>query len=255
MSLKPYILTIAGFDPSCGAGLTADIKTIENLNCYGVSACTANTVQNDISFTACHWIPFAQIKAQIEILYQRFTISVVKIGIVENWKVLYEIVDLLLAKDPGLKIIVDPVLTSSSAYAFHDNSEGHSYFNKVLDKIYLLTPNYSEINALYPDKDLKATITYISSKTNLLVKGGHREIKKGMDQLFQKNHGTYNLYGDNSKEISEKHGSGCVLSAAIASFVAEGYPLIQSCYKGKMYVEDFLASNSTLLGDHLTYKN
>ena len=93
MKTRPNILTIAGFDPSNGAGLTADIKTFEALKCYGLAVCTANTVQNDIEFKDCHWISKSVIKKQIEVLFTQFKIDVVKIGIVENWKILSEIVD------------------------------------------------------------------------------------------------------------------------------------------------------------------
>ena len=79
MSKRPYILSIAGFDPSNGAGFVADVKTFEALKCYGLSVCTANTIQNDVEFTNCYWTPIDIIKKQIEILFNRFKIDVVKI--------------------------------------------------------------------------------------------------------------------------------------------------------------------------------
>ena len=105
MVKRPYVLTIAGFDPSSGAGLTADVKTFEALKCYGLSVCTANTIQNDMEFEACHWTDLEIIKNQIELLFKRFSIDFVKIGIVENWGVLEEIVGFLIAKNPTVKIL------------------------------------------------------------------------------------------------------------------------------------------------------
>ena len=93
MRKRPNILTIAGFDPSNGAGLTADVKTFETLKCYGLSVCTANTIQDDSEFKACHWMPVEVILDQIEVLFKRFQINYVKIGIVENWETLSLLVE------------------------------------------------------------------------------------------------------------------------------------------------------------------
>ncbi len=247
MKNRPNILTIAGFDPSNGAGLTADIKTFEQLKCYGLAVCSANTIQNDITFAACLWTSLETIKSQIEVLFSRFTIDFVKIGIVENWDVLDELITLLLAKNPNIKIVVDPVLKSSSNFTFHNSNV--ELLDQILNKIYLLTPNYEEIKELYPHKTIEETIQHISSKTNLFLKGGHRSEAIGVDQLFTKNGERYSFQPE-EHNISEKHGSGCVLSSAITSYLALEFPLAKACDKGKRYTENFLSSNKTLLGYH-----
>ena len=248
MSIKrPYILTIAGFDPSNGAGLTADVKTFERLKCYGLSVCTAITVQNDVDFKECHWTSYEIIESQINILFDRFEIDFVKIGIVENWSVLNKIIDLLIRQNSKIKIILDPILKSSSNFSFH--SDDSVEFDKILDKIYLLTPNYNEIEALYDDKSTLETITHIQSKTNIFLKGGHRSTNVGKDELYTKE-GKQFVFNPKLKMISEKHGSGCVLSSSICSYLALEFKLIKSCYKGKKYIERFLSSNKSLLGIH-----
>lgn len=248
MKTRPYILSIAGFDPSNGAGLTSDLKTNEALKCYGLSVCTANTIQTDIEMEACHWISLDIIKSQITILFDRFEIQYVKIGIVENWDVLLEILSLILSKEPEVKIILDPVLQSSSKFLFH-HSEDHK-LDAILEKIYLLTPNYNEIQQLYVDKNIEETIAHIQSKTNLFLKGGHFEDAIGKDQLFLTN-GRYFVLNPKQKNCSEKHGSGCVLSSAITSYLALGYPLLKASYRAKRYTEKFLSSTKTELGTHL----
>ncbi|WP_025742753.1 hydroxymethylpyrimidine/phosphomethylpyrimidine kinase [Aquimarina pacifica] len=257
MKTRPNILTIAGFDPSSGAGFTADIKTIEALKGYGLAVCSANTIQNDMLFETCHWTPIEVIKNQIDILFDRFTIDVVKIGIVQNWFVLNEIIDRLLQKSKDIKIVLDPVLTASSNYNFHNKEvltktqqlKSQDHFDQILDKIYLLTPNYKEIEQLYTDKTIEETITYISSKTNLFLKGGHRKDTIGKDELFTKKgkHFILNPKGENNYE---KHGSGCVLSSAITTYLGRELPLLQACYRAKRYTEKVLSSNKTLLGYH-----
>ncbi|MCL5128349.1 hydroxymethylpyrimidine/phosphomethylpyrimidine kinase [Algibacter sp. L4_22] len=247
MKKRPSILTIAGFDPSNGAGLTADIKTFEALKCYGLSVCTANTIQNDIEFKACHWTEIILILNQMEILFNRFEINYVKIGIVENWEILSIIINRLQELNPEIKIVLDPVLKSSSDFSFHSNNS--EKLDDILSKIYLLTPNYNEIQQLYPEKDIEETIAYISSKTNLFLKGGHRTDKIGRDVLYITNKKQFTL-NPKSFNCSEKHGSGCVLSSAITSYLALGFPLLKACKEGKRYTEKFLNSNKSMLGFH-----
>ena len=248
MKTKPYILAIAGLDPSSGAGLTADIKTFENLKCYGVSVCIATTIQNDVEFKDCYWISISTIKEQIKILFDRFNIDVVKIGIVENWKILLEIIDYVLSFNPTAKIVLDPVLKASSGYTFHkDFTEAD--FEEVLSKIYLLTPNYSEIQSLYPNKSVEETLSHIQTKTNVFLKGGHNTERLGVDFLYSKGGNKFSFNPKKGK-YHEKHGSGCVLSSAIASYIALKYPLLKSCFKGKRYVEKVLSSSKTKLGYH-----
>lgn len=253
MKKRPYILTIAGFDPSSGAGLTADIKTFETLKVYGLAVCTANTIQNDMEFKKCHWTAVEVIKAQIEVLFDRFKIEYVKIGIIENWKVLNEIIEVVLAKNDQIKIILDPVLRSSSDFQFQktndQNQTSDMYFNQILNKIYLLTPNYHEIEMLYPEMTIEETLTHISSKTNVLLKGGHRKKSIGKDELFTMS-GKRFVFNPKGKNNSEKHGSGCVLSSAITSYLALGFPVHKACYRAKRYIETVLSSNKTLLGYH-----
>ncbi|MGY3792154.1 hydroxymethylpyrimidine/phosphomethylpyrimidine kinase [Aquimarina sp. 433] len=258
MKKRPNVLTIAGFDPSSGAGLTADIKTMEALKCYGFAVCTANTIQNDTDFEECIWIDKEVMKNQIAILFKKFSIDFVKIGIVQNWKVLNEIIDFLLKNNSKIKIILDPVLRSSSSYDFHSESEkldhedrkdDKKYFEEVLQKIYLITPNYEEIEKLYADKNIKETINHISGYTNVLLKGGHRKEMVGKDELYTKKGNCFTLNPKRNR-ITEKHGSGCVLSSAVAAYLALGFPLLKACFRGKRYTENVLRSNKTLLGYH-----
>ena len=247
MKKRPIVLTIAGFDPSNGAGLTADVKTFETLKCYGLSVCTANTVQDDVVFKTCHWTPVEVISDQIEVMFKRFQIKYVKIGIVENWLTLSVLVGKLLCLNPNVKIVLDPVLKSSSDFDFHPSDK--KSLDVILSKIYLLTPNYTEIEELYPENSIEETIAFISSKTNLFLKGGHNEKAIGKDELFTFEGKQFTL-NPKLKNCSDKHGSGCVLSSAITSYLALGFPLLKACYRGKIYTEKFLSSNKSLLGFH-----
>lgn len=248
MEQQPYIITIGGLDPSSGAGITSDIKTFDTHGIYGLSVCTAVTIQDDVSFTACEWVKYDIIKGQLEILLKRFPVLIIKIGIIENWKILADLLEIINEQNPNIKTIVDPILKASAGFDFH-NKESLIYFDKVLDYSYLITPNYDEIKALYPDKSIEDTIAYITNKTNIYLKGGHRTDKKGWDELHHSGIIQTNIEPKAAK-IYEKHGSGCVLSAALASNLAKEVPLEDACRFAKYYTEQFLNSNTSLLGTH-----
>ncbi len=255
MNQHKYILTIAGHDPSGGAGITSDIKTFEAHGLYGLSVCTAITVQSDISFKECQWTELPLILAQIKTLFERFYIPVVKIGIVKNWETLSLILQNLKVYNPEVKIILDPILKASAGFDFH-SSENQNLLEQIWKYCFIITPNYDEIQALYPKLDTEETIEHISSFTNIYLKGGHRTDKKGWDELYFDKIVQTNIPPIANK-VFEKHGSGCVLSSSLASNIANGFDLEDAARNAKKYTEEFLNSNESLLGSHTynTQKN
>ena len=247
MKKRPYVLSVAGFDPSGGAGLVADCKTFEALRCQGLAVCTANTLQTDTDFEACHWTEGTVIKAQIELLFERFSIPVVKIGIVENWKVLLDIVSLLRELQPKVKIILDPVLSASAGFDFHTTYD-EKLLDLVLDSIFMVTPNETEFLALYASKQKEEKITHICFKTHLFLKGGHNNENPGKDYLYSKEGKMYTM-NPKLKPLYPKHGSGCVLSSAVAAHTAREFPLLKSCFRAKRFTEKYLGSSKGLLGN------
>ena len=246
MKKRPYILSIAGFDPSGGAGLVADCKTFEALKCQGLSVCTANTIQTDKDFLECIWTDVDIIKKQITTLCNRFKIDVVKIGIVENWETISQLINLLVTLNSEVKIVVDPVLNATANFKFQTNFN-QQLFDTILEKVTVITPNYEEIQQLYPELTIEETIKHISTKTNVLLKGGHNEAEKGKDYLYTQLGKTHPL---NPKYITyPKHGSGCVLSSAIAAHLALEFPLLKSTLRAKRFTEKYLGSNKELLGN------
>lgn len=243
-----FILTIAGLDPSSGAGLTADIKTFEAHGLYGLSVCTAVTVQNDINFKHCFWISEEIIISQIETLFERFSINVVKIGVIESWERLFKIINKIKELNTSVKIILDPVLKTSSGFNFHTN-QNLNILEKILSSCFFITPNYDEIKALFPEKNIEETIEFIANKTNLYLKGGHRKEQKGLDEVYYNSLVQLNI-PPIVKKVYDKHGSGCVLSSALAANIALGFDIDDACRKTKLYTEQFLNSNTSLLGNH-----
>ncbi|WP_055435037.1 hydroxymethylpyrimidine/phosphomethylpyrimidine kinase [Lacinutrix algicola] len=253
MNQKNYILTIAGLDPSSGAGITSDIKTFEAHGLYGLSVCTAVTVQNDIEFKDCIWIEKEIILNQIEVLFQRFSIAVVKIGIIQSWDVLLAVIQTLKKLNPTIKIVLDPVLKASAGFSFH-NKQDLKVLEEVLRNCDFITPNYDEIKALFPEKSIEETIGFISERTNIYLKGGHRKDKKGWDEVYYSKIVKLNILPI-AETVFQKHGSGCVLSASLASNLEKGMNIEDACKNVKWYTEQFLNSNNTLLGTHKYIEN
>lgn len=248
MSSRPYVLSIAGLDPSGGAGLLADIKTFEGHKTLGLSVCTALTVQTDTNFEACHWVDSEVLNNQIKCLLERFDVQVVKIGVIESWDLLLRVVNYLKEFNVKVKVILDPVLKSTTDFSFH-GKESKEVFDQVLSQIEVITPNYNEIQELYENKTMEETIAYMATKTNVYLKGGHNPKEKGVDILYLKNGGKIRIE-PNMYKVFDKHGTGCVLSSSLAAGMANGDNLEMAALKAKKYVESFMNSNEGLLGYH-----
>lgn len=245
--LRPYILSIAGFDPSGGAGVLADIKTAEAHGVYGLGVVSALTVQNDREFESVRWVEWNEIKAQTEILLKRFPVRHVKIGLIRDMETFSRVVDLLRHHVPDIHITWDPILKATAGYEFHavvDEKE----LTGLLRKINLVTPNADEAVKLSSGNDAMAGSAALAKYCDLFLKGGHLSDKRGRDYLFT---GTKS-FSFRPGKISDttKHGSGCVLSSAIAANLANGYSLPRACLKAKDYITEFMLSNKTLLGYH-----
>ena len=108
----PFVLSIAGFDPSSGAGIGADLKTFEATGSYGLGVCSALTFQNEDTFTGVHWTAWEDIKKQCDLLLQKYNVEFLKIGLIESFEILDRLLDYLLDQDKRLKIIWDPIPVS-----------------------------------------------------------------------------------------------------------------------------------------------
>lgn len=244
---RPFALTIAGLDPSGGAGILADIKTFEQHKVNGFAVITANTIQTEDTFYEIQWTDLSFVIRSIETLFLSYKISVVKIGIVPSAHYLNRILSTIKLLSPTTQIVWDPVLKSTTKFEFLSIND-HSDLNKIVSKIDLITPNYHEIEVLYPGFISKKLWLQNEIPAPVLLKGGHNETAIGTDHLFLKNEVFDLLPSD--KKCFEKHGSGCVLSSAIASNLALNQTLLEACKNAKIYIEKYLSSTSTLIGYH-----
>lgn len=251
--LRPTVLVIAGFDPSGGAGIVADAKTLETIGVHAIFVQTCNTIQNDIEFKQCHWTADSIIWEQLEILLARHTPNVIKIGVVRSSDFLIALLRFLNYKIPQAKIIWDPIIQSSSGFNFHGANHFANMEKTILQQLDLITPNFQELLQLTSRRDFNSSIKRLSKHTRVYLKGGHRKAL-GVDELYQPMM-PKKVYPPTLDCCSEKHGSGCVLSSAIAAYYALSNNWEESCQSAKIYVEHFLASTIGLIGTHSILKS
>ncbi|OUD36549.1 hydroxymethylpyrimidine/phosphomethylpyrimidine kinase [Flavobacterium sp. FPG59] len=245
---RPFVVSIAGFDPSAGAGVLADVKTFEQHQVYGFAISTANTIQTENEFVAIQWTDLDFVLQSVQTIFNTYDIKAVKIGIVPSLAFLKAVVCLIKKLSPQTKIVWDTVLKSTTNFDFLI-IENQNDLVDVLNELELITPNYDEILKLdLKENSIDIITEYISKNCAVLLKGGHHPTEIGTDYLHTSNQ-FFKLESKNAK-IHPKHGSGCVLSAAITANLALGQELLTACKNAKSYTENFLMSNPTQLGYH-----
>jgi hydroxymethylpyrimidine/phosphomethylpyrimidine kinase len=245
---RPFVLSIAGFDPSGGAGVLADCKTFEQHKVYGLAINTANTIQTENEFFAIEWTPLDFTIRSVEKLFDTYDIKAVKIGIVPSLYYLNVLITEIKKLSPTTKIVWDTVLKSSTTFDFLA-IENQETLKSILIQIDLITPNYTEIIQLSNEKIPPEKIAEMLSKhCDILLKGGHNPNELGVDFLYTKDH--FFRLEPHQSEVYEKHGSGCVLSSAITANLSKRENVLDACKNGKIYIENYLLSNHTKLGYH-----
>jgi hydroxymethylpyrimidine/phosphomethylpyrimidine kinase len=235
----PILLTIAGFDPSCGAGVAADLKTFVAHNCYGVAAVTALTVQSTQGVFSVHATPSATLRAQLDALADDVEIAGVKIGMLANRAnatVVYEFLD----KQKFKHVVLDPVFRPTAGNAELLDTSGLKFVrDELLKRVSLITPNIPEAEFLtgmevkdVPTMKVAALKLIEMGARAVVVTGGHLE--KPIDVFCV---GTeVETFGGEHVKSPNTHGSGCTLSSAILAQLGSGLPLRDAVILSKAYV-------------------
>lgn len=239
-------LTIAGSDSCGGAGVQADVKTMSALGCYAATAITAITVQNTLGVTAVHAVPPEIVAGQIRVVMDDIKPRAVKVGMVNDTANIIAIADAL--KDYDVEhIVVDPVMVATSGSRLMQDDAVEVFCKQLLPLATLLTPNIPETEVLsgitVSDKesmDSAALRILQLGCSNLLVKGGHLEGKK-IDRLYGEVEREY--VGENVV-TRNTHGTGCTLSSAITSFLAQGLPVDEAIGAAKEWLTKALRAGA-----------
>ncbi|ENN95708.1 hypothetical protein J422_06466 [Methanocaldococcus villosus KIN24-T80] len=204
------LLIVGGFDPISGAGISVDIKTANTLNIYTPSIITCTVPQTNKEVYEKFEIPEDNIKKQFKAVFEEFDIKIVKTGVLSK-----DAIDILVKyiKKYNLKVICDPVLSSTTGYNFIDVKD----YKKLFELSYLITPNKEEYEKI---KDFNL-------ENYILITGIDDTLIKGNKKIYE-----FKGY----KIDKEVHGTGCCYATAIACFLYKGYDLIEAIKEAKKLV-------------------
>jgi hydroxymethylpyrimidine/phosphomethylpyrimidine kinase len=242
---KPYVLSIAGLDPTAGAGILADVKTFTSTGSYGFAVATCLTAQTEDTCESLQWFSIKEITTQLKPLLDNYTIAYTKLGAMKDLSMATALIDYVLSIQPNMKFVLDPILSTSSGKEF---MKLNADIKSLLSKLYLITPNYPEIQMLAQDQNALEAAMILSMHTHVYLKGGHSNEDTLVDRLFAM--GEMTEFPKVRNAVSKKHGSGCVLSSALVSFLAQGNTLVEASQKASQYMCGFFDSSNTKLGLH-----
>lgn len=239
----PVVLTVAGFDPSSGAGITADIKTVAAHGCYGIACITALTVQSSTGVTRVEPVSPDVVSDTLAELARDVEIAAVKIGMLGSGKVVKAVSEFLAREHPG-NIVLDPVLKSSSGAALVDSNGAKMMVERMLPLATVITPNVQEAAALTglpvgSPEQMKAATTRLHEMgaRNVVITGGH--LDKAIDLLsFSNSQGGFEheIFKAERRRSNSTHGTGCAFSTAMACHLALGRGLPEAVLLAKAYV-------------------
>jgi hydroxymethylpyrimidine/phosphomethylpyrimidine kinase len=247
-SSPPVVLTIAGFDPSSGAGVTADVKTIAAHGCYGVSCITALTVQSTAGVRRVEAVSSELVTDTLKELASDLEISAVHIGMLASGKVVRAVTDFLEKSKLG-NIVLDPIIKSSSGHDLLDAPGLRLLIERLMPLATVMTPNVDEAAALtgmavsnLEQMRAAAGKLHQMGAASVVVTGGHLE--KAIDLLsFAGRRGTeQEVFKSDRLRSNSTHGTGCAFSTAMACHLARGRGLPEAVLLAKAYVAAAIAN-------------
>lgn len=247
----PNLLSIAGSDPSGGAGIQADLKTFSAFACYGMAAVTALTAQNTRGVSGVHVPPPPFIAAQIDAIYADIRVDAVKIGMLASGAIVAAVADRLRSHGQD-RIVLDPVLVATSGDSLGSPDVVEAMRRVLLPLASVVTPNLPEAArladcALPEDEgDMRhvAEAIHRLGARAVLVKGGHLGGREAVDILFDGRDHT--VFAAERVDTQNTHGTGCTLSSAIAACLGRGATLVEAVGAAKDYLTEALIQSDRL---------
>ena len=250
--MKHYhrVLTIAGSDSGGGAGIQADLKTISACGCFGTSAITAITAQNTLGVTAIHPLPVSTLEAQVRAVLDDIGTDAVKLGMLHSVEVI-ECVARLLTEYDISNIVVDPVMVATSGDKLIQDEAISALQEMVFPQARLITPNIPEAEIISGRKisneaQLEETATQLARQFSLsvLAKGGHLENDSLVDILYDYEMSEVHRFTNRKVATVNTHGTGCTLSSALASFLAQGLSLTAATDRAIGYIRNAIKAGA-----------
>jgi hydroxymethylpyrimidine kinase/phosphomethylpyrimidine kinase/thiamine-phosphate diphosphorylase len=238
------VLTVAGSDSGGGAGIQADLKTVTLLGSYAASVITALTAQNTRGVSGIHGVPPEFVADQLDAVLTDIPVDVVKTGMLYSAEIIAIVADRLRSGRRRLAV-VDPVMVAKGGANLIDAQAIAVLQTKLLPLTYLLTPNIPEAErltglAISNEEGMQqaARLLHQMGVRNVLIKGGHLPDGTALDILFDGQ--GFHRYASPRILTKNSHGTGCTLSAAIATFLAQGEPLPVAIGRAKEFITDAL---------------
>ncbi len=239
------VLSIAGSDPSGGAGIQADLKTFQRFGVYGMAAVSLITVQNTLGVKEVLVIHPDKIKAQITAVLEDIRPDAVKLGALGHGPAVIAVAEAL--KDYRGPVIADPVMLSKNGAPLLVSEALEIYKQKIVPLCYLVTPNLDEAAKLTGkpvagrgDMEKAARLIHALGAKHVLLKGGHLPGDEALDVLFDG--AEFVVFSAPKINSSHTHGVGCTLASAIACGAAQGLPLREAVHRAKDYVSNAIFS-------------
>lgn len=241
--MQHRVLSIAGFDGSGGAGLQADLKTFSAFGCYGMTVLTALPVQNTCGVRSCYDIPIRAIEEQLEAIFDDIIPDSIKIGMLFSIQIIEVVASFLQKHACKIPIVLDPVMLAKSGDPLLLPEAVTALRTKIIPLATIVTPNLPEASVLTgTSATTSEEMLPVAQKllelgaAAVLLKGGHMDGELATD-LYLDNSG--NMHDLTAPRITSHntHGTGCTLSAAIASCLALGMDNIASCSIAKCYLQ------------------
>ena len=255
------VLSIAGSDSGGGAGIQADLKTCSALGCFGMTAITAITVQNTLGVTGIHGIPLETVRGQIDAVVGDIGVDAVKIGMLATPEVVQVVADAI--RRHGIRnVVLDPVMVATSGDRLIAAETAEVLVRELFPLATVVTPNLDEAAMLLGRsidgiEALDAAVADLlalggSGAPAVLLKGGHLPGNLVMDVLGRQGQGSGDYLRLQSPRIvtHNGHGTGCTLSSAIASFLAQGLPLVEAVTEARSYILGAIAAGADVYTGH-----
>ena len=243
----PQTLTIAGSDSGGGAGMQADIKTMQEHHVFSTSVVVGLTAQNTLGVQSVLPTPVDMINAQFDSVFDDFDIKAAKTGALFDQQRVETVVE-NINKHNIHPIVVDPVMVAKGGARLLDDSGIDAIINKLIPIADIVTPNLPEAEVIYGKKidkndDVIATATYIQQlgAKNVIIKGGHQEGDMLSDYVLLENGVSFTIESTKYETV-RKHGTGDTLSSAIVSNLAKGLSIKEAIIEGKHYIDTILQS-------------
>ena len=244
----PAALTIAGSDPSGGAGIQADLKTFHQFGVYGMSVLTLLTVQNTCRVSLVKHLPAELVLAQLDAVLEDIPPQAAKTGALGTREVIEAIAE--RAAKFSFPLVVDPVMRSKHGAPLMNEDAQASLVHKLLPHATLVTPNLHEAMALSGREFRGPTSLAEAAKAiadlgvrAVLIKGGHLP-EDATDLLYMK--GNFHRFPAKRIDTPHTHGTGCTHSAAITAALAKGMEILKAVEVAKQYITRAIETNPSL---------